>query len=71
MCIIGTKPDFHRAMKSDTSEKFYQEFISKLRGAYQSDKIQDGRFGSHTRVDLVNDGPTTFIIESGKQKDEA
>jgi D-aminoacyl-tRNA deacylase len=58
-------------MKADTSEGFYQEFISKLRASYQSDKIQDGRFGSHTQVDLVNDGPTTFIIESsGKQKDE-
>jgi D-tyrosyl-tRNA(Tyr) deacylase len=65
MCL-GNKPDFHQAMKSNLSKDFYHRFIDALRDGYQSEKVHDGRFGEHTRVDLINDGPLTLIFESNR-----
>ncbi|WFD42237.1 D-tyrosyl-tRNA(Tyr) deacylase [Malassezia psittaci] len=36
----GTKPDFHRAMRSEASRDFYNAFLSRLRDTYQPDKIK-------------------------------
>jgi D-tyrosyl-tRNA(Tyr) deacylase len=60
----GTKPDFHLAMKSDLSCSLYNEFLSRLRQNYDSAKVQDGQFGAHMSVSIVNDGPVTLILES-------
>lgn len=62
----GNKPDFHNAMGSGTSETFYNEFVSKVKGLYQSDKIKEGQFGADMKVGLVNDGPVTIQLDSRK-----
>ncbi|GAA5923758.1 D-tyrosyl-tRNA(Tyr) deacylase [Sporobolomyces koalae] len=60
----GSKPDFHGAMGSETSKAMYEDFLQDLRSKYQSDKIQDGRFGAMMDVQLTNDGPVTLILDS-------
>ncbi|KAJ2255823.1 D-tyrosyl-tRNA(Tyr) deacylase [Coemansia sp. RSA 454] len=48
----GMKPDFHSAMKSDTSRQFFDDFT--------------GEFGAMMQVALVNDGPVTLQLDSRK-----
>jgi len=64
----GAKPDFHLAMKAETSKQFYQDFVESVRTKYQSDRVKDGVFGAMMDVSLVNEGPVTLILDS-KQKE--
>jgi D-tyrosyl-tRNA(Tyr) deacylase len=60
----GTKPDFHRAANGLISKPLYEEFLELLGKSYQPDKIKDGAFGEMMKVQLVNDGPVTIILDS-------
>ncbi|CAH7669786.1 D-Tyr tRNAtyr deacylase-like domain-containing protein [Phakopsora pachyrhizi] len=60
----GSKPDFHNAMGSESSRKFYEEFLSKMRASYNQDRIKDGEFGAMMDVQIVNEGPVTIVIDS-------
>ena len=60
-CSRGRRPGFDNAAKPDDAERLYRNFVNAL--AASNLKIQEGRFGAHMQVDLVNDGPVTFILE--------
>ncbi|KAJ1895404.1 D-tyrosyl-tRNA(Tyr) deacylase [Coemansia sp. IMI 209127] len=62
----GTKPDFHEAMKSDTSRKLFDDFVERLGQLYDRSKIATGEFGAMMQVNLVNDGPVTLQLDSRK-----
>ncbi|KAI6028596.1 D-Tyr tRNAtyr deacylase-like domain-containing protein [Pisolithus orientalis] len=62
----GNKPDFHRAMSSESSRQFYSAFLGKMRQLYVADRIQDGQFGAMMDVTLTNEGPITFTLDSRK-----
>lgn len=57
-------PDFHKAMGPDGARAMYEQFVALLGEAYRSDRIQTGEFGAMMDVELVNDGPVTFIMDS-------
>ena len=57
----GNRPSYIRAMKGDDSIKLYDLFCSKLNEIVSTKK---GVFGADMKVSLVNDGPTTIIIDS-------
>lgn len=60
-CSRGRRPGFDNAAVSEEAERLYQNFISKL--VESKLKVQEGRFGADMQVDIVNDGPVTFILE--------
>ncbi|KAJ3271472.1 D-tyrosyl-tRNA(Tyr) deacylase [Terramyces sp. JEL0728] len=60
----GTKPDFHLAMKAESSKPLYELFLKKLKSLHP--KVKDGEFGAMMDVELVNDGPVTIILDSDK-----
>ncbi|KAI6127675.1 D-Tyr tRNAtyr deacylase-like domain-containing protein [Pisolithus croceorrhizus] len=62
----GNKPDFHRAMSSESSRQLYSAFLSKMRQLYVADRIQDGQFGAMMDVTLTNEGPVTFTLDTRK-----
>ncbi|KAI8322969.1 D-tyrosyl-tRNA deacylase [Martensiomyces pterosporus] len=62
----GTKPDFHEAMKSSESRRFFDEFVDRLGQLYDRSKIATGEFGAMMHVSLVNDGPVTLELDSRK-----
>ena len=64
----GFRPSFTEAMPPADAEKFYRNFMAKLRQATQL-KIAEGRFAAMMDVELVNDGPVTIILESHAQAD--
>jgi D-aminoacyl-tRNA deacylase len=53
----GNRPSYVAAAAPDIAEPLYERFCELL-GA------QRGRFGADMRVELVNDGPVTLLLES-------
>ncbi|KIM62048.1 hypothetical protein SCLCIDRAFT_120300 [Scleroderma citrinum Foug A] len=62
----GNKPDFHRAMSSESSRHLYSTFLEKMRQLYVADRIQDGQFGAMMNVSLTNEGPVTLTLDTRK-----
>lgn len=67
----GSKPDFHQAMPASSAQPFYNEFLEKLRSAYEPSRIKDGAFGAMMDVSLVNDGPVTIQLDSMEKRKAA
>jgi D-tyrosyl-tRNA(Tyr) deacylase len=58
----GNRPGFTGAAPPDEAEALVGAFASALRDLGVA--VQEGRFGAHMRVALVNDGPVTIWLES-------
>ena len=63
-CRKGKRPSFTSAGKPDYAEKMYENFIEyvKEQGIY----TQSGVFGADMKVELLNDGPVTILLDSKK-----
>ena len=57
----GRRPSFDRAAPPSEAEPLYERFVAQLRGLGL--KVATGRFGALMQVELVNDGPVTFVLE--------
>ena len=64
-CKKGNRPSFDKAMPSDQAKSFYQDFLDNFKKQYS--KIKDGVFGAYMKVELINDGPVTIILDSSKE----
>ncbi|MCI7099203.1 MAG: D-aminoacyl-tRNA deacylase [Lachnospiraceae bacterium] len=60
-CSHGNRPGFTNAAKPDHANALYEYFVSKCRE--QVEPVQTGVFGADMKVELVNDGPFTIILE--------
>ncbi len=58
----GTRPGFDPAAAPELAETLYESFCAALREAGLP--VETGRFGAMMSVDLVNDGPVTFLLEA-------
>ena len=60
-CKKGTRPSFDRSAppaEADTLYKYFSELISE-----EGIPVKTGQFGAMMDVELINDGPVTFILE--------
>ena len=58
----GRRPSYVNALNGEEATKLYDLFNNKLRNYV---KVETGIFGADMKVSILNDGPTTIIIESG------
>lgn len=58
----GRRPDFYPAMEPKGAEKLYQYFTRLL--AAKGFPVKTGQFSAYMKIELVNDGPVTFILNS-------
>lgn len=58
----GNRPSFIEAGKPDIAIPLYEYFISECKK--QISVVQTGEFGADMKVELLNDGPVTIIMES-------
>lgn len=56
----GNRPSFEPAEEPARAEALYQRVASGLRALGLA--VETGRFGADMQVELVNDGPVTFLI---------
>lgn len=61
-CKKGNRPSFVKAGKTDMAEPMYEYIIEKCRE--QIKNTQKGQFGADMKVELLNDGPVTIVLDS-------
>ncbi len=59
----GNRPSFMEAAKPEIAIPLYEKMIESLEENFQK-KIQTGKFGADMKINLVNDGPVTIILNS-------
>jgi D-tyrosyl-tRNA(Tyr) deacylase len=65
----GRRPCFAEAARPDVAEPLFEAYVAALRA--EGANVATGRFGAHMRVESVNDGPVTLILElAGTRSDE-
>ena len=63
----GNRPSYIKAAKPEIAIPLYENFIISLKNELGK-KIQTGEFGADMKVELLNDGPVTIVMDS-KNKD--
>lgn len=59
----GNRPSYIKASKPDFAIPMYEKFCNELSIAFGK-PIQTGQFGADMKVELINNGPVTIIIDS-------
>ena len=60
-CKKGTRPSFDAAAKPEDAVRLYEYFVEKVKSL--NIPCQTGKFRAMMDVELVNDGPVTFLVE--------
>ena len=61
-CRMGNRPNFIQAAKPDEANRLYEYFVEYLRS--KGFHVETGSFGADMKVELLNDGPFTLILDS-------
>lgn len=61
-CKKGNRPSFVKAGAPDMAEHLYEHFMERCRNYV--DVVEKGQFGADMKVELLNDGPFTLMLES-------
>jgi D-tyrosyl-tRNA(Tyr) deacylase len=58
----GRRPSFDEAAPSDEAKRLYEAVATELLA--QGIPVETGVFAAHMQVELLNDGPVTFVLDS-------
>ena len=61
----GRRPSFVLAMEPGRAEQLFEHFCTACRNLGVA--VATGRFRTHMSVSLVNDGPVTLVLDTGRQ----
>ena len=65
-CQSGRRPSFTNAAPPDEANRLYEFFVDQIRQLQVP--VQTGEFGSMMAVELLNDGPVTFWLDTSQNK---
>ena len=63
-CKKGTRPSFDKSAPPDIANMLYEEFIKKVKDSGIT--VGTGSFGAMMDIELINDGPVTFMLSDGQ-----
>lgn len=63
-CRKGKRPDFMKAQGGEKAVELYNELVKAFRKEIPN--LQTGEFGADMKVEIINDGPVTLLLESKK-----
>jgi D-aminoacyl-tRNA deacylase len=58
----GRRPGFEEAAPPEEAKRWYQHVLAALKA--EGTTVETGVFAAHMKVELVNDGPVTFLLDS-------
>lgn len=61
-CKKGNRPSFIKAGKPDMANEMYEYIISECQNSVKI--VETGSFGADMKVELLNDGPFTILLDS-------
>lgn len=61
-CSRGRRPGFDKVADAVTARDLYEYYVELL--CKSGLKVDTGKFGADMKLQLVNDGPVTFLLES-------
>lgn len=56
----GMRPSFTPAADPETGRRLFDHLVERIRAGHSP--VATGRFGAHMAVELVNEGPVTFML---------
>lgn len=59
----GNRPSFILAEKPERANELYELMISEMKNLYSESKIKSGVFAADMKIELINDGPVTILLE--------
>ena len=59
----GMRPGFSTAAPPEVAEPGFNRLVARCRELHPG-RVETGRFGAHMAVELINDGPVTFILKA-------
>ena len=59
----GMRPGFSAAAPPEVAEPGFNRLVARCRERHAG-RVETGRFGAHMDVELVNDGPVTFLLRA-------
>lgn len=62
-CRKGKRPSFSKALKPDTANIYYESFVDILQNISKKE-VKTGTFGADMKIDILNDGPVTIMLDS-------
>ena len=60
-CHKGNRPSFIKAGQPEKADRLYEYFVDRCRKYVP--KVEHGSFGADMKVELLNDGPFTLVLE--------
>lgn len=63
-CRKGRRPSFAHAAPPEAARALYEDFIERMKA--MRIRVASGRFQEMMDVHIVNDGPVTLVLDSGK-----
>ena len=67
MTAKGNRPSYIRASKPDFAIPMYEKFCAKV-SELLGKEVDTGQFGADMKVELLNDGPVTILIDSQRRE---
>ena len=61
-CKKGNRPSFTKAGSPELANQLYEHAVEYCRR--YADRVEHGSFGADMKVELVNDGPFTLVLDS-------
>ena len=63
----GNRPSYFKAARPEISIPLYEEFVKKIQ-AVMGKEVATGEFGADMKVELLNDGPVTILMDSKRKE---